>query len=162
MEEQTDQVFIRNFSVVLALLIAFTIAIIFVARHAGEKEPEAIPSRVAITTDRLQPVGGVYTGEAGAAAMQQAAAAASATATVAFDGSLDGEMIYGAVCAACHNTAVLGAPKPGSPEMALRAEAGMDTMMDHAINGLNAMPARGGRPDLSDEQIQVVIEFMLN
>lgn len=161
MEEQTDQVFIRNFSVVLALLIAFTIVIMFIARHAGNKEPEPIPSRIAITAERLQPVSAVYTGEAGAAAMQQAAAA-NEEPKVAFEGSLDAEMIYNAVCSACHNTAVLGAPKPGSPEMALRAEAGMDTMMDHAINGLNSMPPRGGRPDLSDEQIHAVIEFMLN
>ena len=161
MEEQTDQVFVRNFSGVLALLIAFTIIIIVIARFAGSKDPEYIPSRVALTSERLKPVSSVYTGEAGAAALQEAAAAASAEPAVAFEGSLDGEMIYGAVCAACHATAVLGAPKPGSPEMATRAEAGMDTMMDHAINGLNAMPARGGRPDLSDEQIHAVIEFML-
>ena len=93
--------------------------------------------------------------------MAQASAAANTEPKVAFDGSLDGEMIYGAVCAACHTTAVLDAPKPGSPEMAARAQAGMDTLMDHAINGLNSMPARGGRPDLSDEQIHAVIEFML-
>jgi cytochrome c5 len=30
-----------------------------------------------------------------------------------------------------------------------------------AVNGLNAMPARGGRPDISDEQIQAAVEFML-
>ena len=46
-------------------------------------------------------------------------------------------------------------------EMAKRAENGMDTMMQNALNGLNTMPARGGRPDLSDEQVQAVIEFML-
>lgn len=162
MEEQTDSVFIKNFSLVLVMLIAFTIVIVFIARYAGFKEPEPIPSRVTTTQERLQPVSGVYTGEAGAAAMQQASAAANAEPAVAFDGSLDGEMIYGAVCAACHTAAVLGAPKPGSPEMAARAQAGMDAMMTNAINGINAMPARGGRPDLSDEQINAVIEFMLN
>ena len=161
MEEQTDKVFIKNFSVVLALLIAFTIVIIFIARHAGFKDPEPIPSKVATIGERLKPVAGVYTGEAGAAAMQAAAAAANEAPKVAFDGSLDGEMIYGAVCAACHATAVLGAPKPGSPEMAQRAEAGMDTLLSNAINGINSMPAKGGRPDLSDEQVQAVIDFML-
>jgi len=33
--------------------------------------------------------------------------------------------------------------------------------MQTALNGLNAMPARGGRADLSDEQIQAAVEFML-
>jgi len=160
-EEQTDKVFIKYFSLVLALLIVFTIAIIFIARLAGEKEPDHIPSRVAATNERLAPVSGVYTGEAGAEAMLQAAAAAIEVPAVAFDGSLDGEMIYGAVCAACHTNAVLGAPKPGSPELATRAEAGIDTLMNNAINGINSMPPRGGRPDLSDEQILAVIDFML-
>lgn len=160
MEEQTDKVVFKNFSIVLSLLVIFTIIIIYIARHAGDKEPSPIPSRVAMTIERLAPVSAVYTGEAGAAAMQQTAAAANAVPTVAFDGSLDAGMIYTAVCSACHNTAVLGAPKPGSPEMAIRAQAGMDVMMDHAINGLNSMPARGGRPDLSDDQIMAVITYM--
>jgi cytochrome c oxidase cbb3-type subunit 3 len=49
----------------------------------------------------------------------------------------------------------------GSPEMAQRAEKGLDTLTQSAINGINAMPARGGRADLSDEQVQVAVEFML-
>ena len=163
MEEQTDQVFIKNFSLVVVALILFTLTIAFLARSVGQKDDADIPSRTANTEERIKPVAGVYTGEEGAAAIQEAAVeAAPAQAAVAFDGSLDGEMIYGTVCAACHTAAVLGAPQPGSAEMAKRAEAGMDAMMQNALNGLNnTMPARGGRPDLSDEQIQAVIEFML-
>ena len=161
MEEQTDSVFIRNFSVVLALLIVFTIVIIFIARDIGHKDGETVQIKIDNINERLKPVAGVYTGEAGAAAMQAAAASANEAPKVAFDGSLDGEMIYGAVCAACHANAVLGAPKPGSPELAQRAAAGMDVLFSNAINGINAMPARGGRPDLSDEQMHAVIDFML-
>jgi len=162
-EEQTDQVFIKNFSLVVVALILFTLTIAFLARSVGQKDDADIPSRTATTEERIKPVAGVYTGEDGAAAIQEAATEATpAQVTVAFDGSLDGEMIYGTVCAACHAAAVLGAPQPGSAEMAKRAEAGMDTMMQNALNGLNnTMPARGGRPDLSDEQVQAVIEFML-
>jgi len=161
-EEQTDKAFIKNFSLVVVVLILFTATIIFLAQSVGFKEEEDIPSRLAITAERIKPVAGVYTGEQGAAAIQANATEAAPTpAAMAFDGSLDGEMIYGTVCAACHTAAVLGAPQPSSAEMAKRAEAGMDTMMHNALNGLNSMPARGGRPDLSDEQIQAVIEFML-
>jgi cytochrome c5 len=56
---------------------------------------------------------------------------------------------------------VANAPKPGSAEMTQRVEKGTDALIKTAIDGLNAMPARGGRPDLSDEQIQAVVEFML-
>lgn len=161
MEEQTDKVFIKNFSVVLVLLTVFTIVIIFIARHAGFKEPEPIPSKTTAINERLKPVSNVYMGAAGAAAREAAAAAANKEPVVAFDGSLDGKMIYTTVCAACHATGVLGAPVPGSPEMALRAQAGPETMFDFAVNGLNSMPPRGGRADLSDEQIHAVLDYMV-
>ena len=166
MVEQTDKAFIKTFSLVVIALTLFTFAIAFLARSTGFKEEEDIPSRTEITAQRIKPVAAAYTGEDGAAAIEEAVAnkavvEEAAAQAIAFDGSLDAEMIYGSVCAACHTTAVLGAPKPGSPEMAKRAENGMDTMMQNALNGLNTMPARGGRPDLSDEQVQAVIEFML-
>ena len=163
MEEQTDQVFIKNFSLVVVALVLFTFIIAYLARSVDPKDDVDVPSRTALTEERIKPVAGVYTGEEGAAAMQETAVeAAPVQAAAAFDGSLDGEMIYGTVCAACHAAAVLGAPQPGSAEMAKRAEAGMDAMLQNAVNGLNnTMPARGGRPDLSNEQIQAVIEFML-
>ena len=162
MEEQSDSTFIKNISIVLVILIVFTISIAFVARDIGFKNDEASnPSRQTTTEERIKPVAGVHTGEAGAAAIQQAAAEASSGPSVAFEGSLDGEMIYTSVCAACHSTAVAGAPKPGTEAMAERAAKGNDALMQTVINGLNAMPARGGRPDLSDEQLQAVVDFML-
>jgi cytochrome c5 len=164
MEEQTDKVFIRNVTIVIGLLVAFTITIGFVALGIGEKDHSGDnPSRQASIEERIKPVGDVYSGEAGASAIEQAAASATAasTPTVAFDGSLDSEMIYTSVCSACHSTGAAGAPMLGSPEMAQRAEQGLETLVLSAINGLNAMPARGGRADLSDEQVQAAVEFML-
>jgi cytochrome c5 len=110
--------------------------------------------------ERIKPVADVYTGEAGSAAIAESAATATPAETVAFDGSLDAQMIYTSVCSACHATGAAGAPVPGTEAMAQRTEKGIDVLMQSALNGLNAMPARGGRPDLSDEQIRVVIEFM--
>jgi cytochrome c5 len=161
-EEQTDKTFIKNVSIVLVILIVFTFAIAFIARDVGFKDEEGNnPSRDAIAEERIEPVADVYTGEDGAAAIQQAAVTTVTEQVAAFDGSLDAEMLYTTVCAACHSTGVAGAPIPGSPEMAQRAEKGQDALMQTALNGLNAMPARGGRADLTDEQVQVVVEFML-
>jgi cytochrome c5 len=161
-EEQTDKTFIKNISIVLVILIVFTFAIAFIARDVGFKDEEGNnPSRDAIAEERIEPVADVYTGEDGAAAIQQAAVTTVTEQVAAFDGSLDAEMLYTTVCAACHSTGVAGAPIPGSPEMAQRAEKGQDALMQTALNGLNAMPARGGRADLTDEQVQVVVEFML-
>jgi len=124
-EEQTDKTFVKNFSLVVVALTLFTFTIAFLARSVGHKDPADNPARTELTESNVQPIAGVYTGDAAAAATQQAAAESSQAAAVAFDGSLDAEMIYTSVCSACHATAVLGAPKPGSPEMAQRAELGM-------------------------------------
>lgn len=171
MAEQADKTFIKNFSLIVVGLTLITVVIVFVARDVGFKEEIDAPSRRALAEERVRPVADVYTGEAGAAAIEKAVAEkAMVEKTVvepspkpagAFDGSLDGEMIYTSVCAACHATAIAGAPQPGSAEMAQRAEKGLDALLQTAINGLNVMPARGGRPDLSDEQIRASVEFML-
>lgn len=160
MEEQSDSTFVKNISIVIGLLVVFAIVIAFVARDIGFKEEQSNPSSDALTEERIKPVAAVYTGEAGAAAIEQAAAVVSEEPKVAFDGSLDAGMIYNAVCGVCHATGAAGAPIPGTDAMAQRAAKGMDVLMQSALNGLNAMPARGGRPDLSDEQIQAVVGFM--
>lgn len=161
MEDQTDSTVIKNMSIVLVILIIFTFSIFFLAKDVGFKEDQGInSSSIAHTEKRIRPVAGAYTAENGPAAAEEVAETAPALA-VAFDGSLDGEMIYGSVCAACHATGVAEAPIPGSDAMSQRAEKGLNALMQTAMNGLNAMPARGGRSDLSDEQLKAVVEFML-
>lgn len=162
MEEQTDSVFIRNISIVITLLVVFTITIAFLARDVGTKQPEDNnPSRATTIEERIKPVADVYEGEAGAAAIEQAAASAGTERKVAFDGSLDGEMLYKNVCSACHATGAAGAPKVGTPAMAERMQKGEDVLVQSVLNGLNAMPPRGGRADLSDEQIRAAVEYMI-
>jgi len=161
MEEQTDQTVIKNMVIVLVILIVFAFSIFFIAKDVGFKEDQGnSPGSIAAIENRIKPVADVYTGEEGPAVVEEVVTEAEPVQAVAFDGSLDAQMIYTNVCAACHATGVAGAPQPGTPAMAQRIEKGMDALMQTALNGLNAMPARGGRPDLSDEQIQVVVEFM--
>lgn len=161
MEEQTDQTVIKNMAIIMVILIVFTFGIAFIAREVGFKDDQgSSPASIAVIEKRIKPVADVYTGEDGPAAIEEAVAEAQPAQASAFDGSLDGEMIYTNVCAACHATGVAGAPQPGTPAMAQRVEKGLDALMQTAMNGLNAMPARGGRPDLSDEQIQAVVEYM--
>jgi cytochrome c5 len=158
-QEQTDKAFLKNVSIVLVILVIFTFSIVFLARDLGfQEEADSSPSSIATTESRVRPVADVYTDEDDAVIAPIQAAASQA---IAFDGSLDGEMIYNTVCAACHATGVTEAPIPGSAELALRAEKGMDALMQSVLNGLNIMPARGGMADLSDEQVQASVEFML-
>lgn len=162
MDRKTDSAFLRQFSGVIAGFVVLTIALIFLARYI-QPEPleDANPSQRILAEQRITPVGAVRYGEAGAAAVAEAQAAA-AEAVPAEDLVVDGAAVYGGLCKTCHDAGVAGAPLTGSEQMAARlSEKGLETLVYNAINGINAMPARGGNPTLTDEQIQAAIEFML-
>jgi cytochrome c5 len=73
-----------------------------------------------------------------------------------------GERVYGQVCMACHLTGVLGAPKVGDKAAwQPRYHEGVEHLVDQAINGIGAMPPRGGKDSLSDKEIEAAIVYML-
>ena len=155
----------KRFSLVLVLLAVFAavILVLSIALHNTLYQPEP-PAREVAREQRLAPVGGVFAGETGRAAAQAAreAAAEERTVTAAFDGSLDGQLIYERACASCHISGAAGAPLMVASDWVGRIEKGMDTLVANAINGIGAMPPRGGRMDLTDEQIEVSVAFMLD
>lgn len=165
MSAADDQLFLKRFSLVLVLLAAFALFIVAlsITLHNTMYRPEP-PVRDLAREQRLAPVGGVFAGETGRAAAQAAreAAAAERTVAAAFDGSLDGELIYERACASCHISGAAGAPLMVASDWVGRVEKGMDTLVANAINGIGAMPPRGGRMDLTDEQIEVSVAFMLD
>ncbi|WP_207916302.1 MULTISPECIES: cytochrome c5 family protein [Gammaproteobacteria] len=77
-------------------------------------------------------------------------------------GTRSGEQVFNQACAACHMSGVLGAPKKGNAaDWEPRIAQGMDVLLEHSINGFNAMPPRGTCMNCSDEEIQVAIEYMI-
>lgn len=163
MNQKSDSAFIRNFSGIIIGLMAFTGVIIVLALSLrGEPAIDANPSQLRFAEERVAPVTGVRTGSDGQAALAAAQAEAQAAAAPAEAGVVDGSQVYNTVCMACHAAGVAGAPQPGSDMLAERfAAKGLDGLKSSVINGLNVMPPRGGRPDLTDEQIQAAVEFML-
>lgn len=74
-----------------------------------------------------------------------------------------GEEIYKMACAACHTTGAAGAPKLGdNGTWAPRIAQGYETLVKHAINGIRAMPAKGGNPDLDDIEVARAVVLMAN
>ncbi|TWV84096.1 cytochrome c5 family protein [Moraxella sp. VT-16-12] len=72
-----------------------------------------------------------------------------------------GDMLYKAICATCHDAGLVGAPKVGvAGDWAPRIGKGKATLYDHAINGFNAMPARGGA-DISDDEVKNAVDYMI-
>ena len=94
-----------------------------------------------------------------------AAAAAKAASQVAYGGTTDGSVIYESLCGACHTGGVGGAPTLDHGHWDARIAQGTDTLYTHAIEGFTGaagvMPARGGNPALTDEQMKATVDWML-
>ncbi|MDC0661299.1 c-type cytochrome [Marinobacter sp. SS21] len=89
--------------------------------------------------------------------------AAAAPAATASAGPRSGDAVYNAVCMACHSTGAAGAPIVGDAgAWGARIDKGLDTLISHAINGFNAMPAKGGCANCPDEEIQAAVEYMVS
>jgi cytochrome c5 len=111
--------------------------------------------------ERVKPVGQLIVVEGTAAAdpaatdTAPAAEAASATADA-------GKATYDTACFACHGTGAAGAPILGNKDAwAARLGKGIDTLYSNAINGINAMPPKGGAVSLSDDQVKAVVDYMV-
>lgn len=129
-----------------------------VAAASNAQADEADAERDAIA-ERLKPVGEVCL--QGQDCGSSAAASSSDTAEASSD-DIDGEAIYARVCFACHDNGIAGAPAIGDNDAwASRIEQGWDTLLDHSINGFNAMPARGGNPSLSDDEVAAATAHLL-
>ncbi|PZO09231.1 MAG: cytochrome c5 family protein [Lysobacteraceae bacterium] len=164
-----DLVFLKQFSMIIAFLAALTIVLILAGMYINaQQEAEPNPVAEAATQDRLRPVGGVYAGATGAAAAAaaKAAAAAAAVGQVAYEGTLDGSVIYAALCGACHTSGAGGAPKMERAAWTARIAQGAELMHKHAIEGFQGnagiMPAKGGNPALTDEQVIASVDWMVD
>ena len=130
------------------VLIAFLVpifGIVMVAQLVLER-PHADPAALSAEaiSARLQPVGKVEFGAAGAAAAKS------------------GEEIVKEVCAACHQAGVANAPKLGDKAgWGPRLKQGWNGLLQSVVKGKGAMPARAGT-SLSDQELGSAVVFMAN
>ena len=94
--------------------------------------------------------------------------ASSATTEVAATATkvIDGKNIYNGMCVACHGAGVAGAPRVGDKDgWAERIEKSATTLYANAINGVQGsggvMPAKGGNPALSDDEVKAAVDYMV-
>ncbi|WP_336367456.1 c-type cytochrome [Marinobacter sp. C2H3] len=74
-----------------------------------------------------------------------------------------GEAVYTSVCSACHGAGIAGAPKMGDKAAwAPRIEQGLETLIQHAINGIRGMPPKGGCANCPDEEIGNAVTYMVD
>ena len=136
--------------------------ITYMANKAGGTFPDP---------DAAAPADAAASGEAASAPAAEGAApadapkadAAKAEDKGAAAGGADGKKVYEASCQACHGGAVPGITHVGKKEdWAPRLKQGKDTLHKHAIEGFNAMPAKGGNGSLSDDEVKAAVDYMAN
>ena len=168
---KSDQSFLRQFSVMIGSLVLITVILVLSAMAIYSHEPkETNPNQPAQVAQRIAPVGAVYAGDTGRAAMQAAAdaAAKAAASQVAYGGTTDGKTIYDHLCTSCHTAGIAGAPKLGNKAMwGPRIKEGLATLIKHATEGYhgpdgNFMPPKGGNPALNDAQVKAAVTWIVD
>lgn len=163
-----DLEFLKKFSLVIGFLMLVTLALMIGAAYLhGSLPRDPDPATAQRTQNRIAPVGAVYAGSTGAAAQAAATAAAAAAAAsqVAYGGTLDGSVIYNNLCTGCHTSGAGGAPTLVRAQWTARIAQGAETLHRHAIEGYTGaagvMPAKGGNPALTDEQVIASVDWMI-
>jgi cytochrome c5 len=164
-----DQKFFDMYSLVIGVLAVVTIGILVLAIEMSERTQAVFTRETAeyqeAVAERIRPVGQVYLpGEEqqAAAAVVETVAEPEPVAT-----AMTGPQVYNSACIACHGSGVGGAPIVGdAAQWSERIAQGMETLSRHAIEGYTGtagyMPPKGGRLDLSDDEVISAVEYMAN
>ena len=90
-------------------------------------------------------------------------AAAAFTLTAGLAHAADGLTVFNQNCAMCHVPGLANSPKLGDKEVwAPRVKTGRDALLQSAIKGKGVMPAKGGNPKLSDDEVAAALDHMLD
>ncbi len=129
------------FAPALTIYMIVNLVLHIQATHINQTDQKAAAALVA---ERIKPVGELTVVDVNAPKVE-----------------MTGEQVFNAVCTACHSVGALGSPKFGDKAAwAPRIAKGYPTLIQHALNGFNKMPARGGDPALDDLEVQRAIAYM--
>jgi len=165
---QNDSAFLRMFLFILGGLVAFAVVILLVADQVGGDANSDDSLLQAAVAERIAPVASVaiatasQVGDAAPVADEADAADTAPTGPAAAGAASDGRSIYADACSVCHDSGLAGAPKPGdATAWAERLAAGVDSLNRNALNGKGAMPPKGGRADLSDDDVRAAVAWLV-
>ena len=164
--ESSDTHFFNSFSVVLGILIAFTICLFAFARGLGRdyqlrdvRDDPLLKQEVAQNTAPFAREAVAGQDNSALAITPTPAGGASGSAAAV---PTTGEEAFKQVCSACHGTGLNGAPKAGDKAAwAPRIAQGKDTLYKDAISGKGLMPPKGGTT-WPDATIRMTVDYMIS
>jgi cytochrome c5 len=163
-----DKKIIDLILLIIGVVILIAIGLFVISSDMGVATQERMamndPAVQSAVNERIKPVGQLaldgetVADEADVAAVVDAAAAPE---------KRTGPQVYNEACKACHGGGIGGAPKTGdAAAWSARIAQGMDTLNSNAINGIQGeagfMPAKGGRADISDEEIIAAVQYLVD
>ena len=160
-----DRKFFDVFFVVLVVLAGIAVALFglsrFVAAPVQTEWMQTDDRLRAQVEERIRPIGRLITDQDALEAPSEVMQPATTVAT-----TMTGPQVYNAACTVCHSAGIGGAPVSGDADAwRARIDKGMDILYRHSIEGFlgdaGYMPPKGGRVDLSDEEIMAAVDFMV-
>jgi cytochrome c5 len=132
--------------IVLAFVVPVLLISIIASLATRSVTPEPVASSDEAVAKRLKPVGEVVVVEGSDQ-----------------PGQRSGKEIVDSVCAACHTTGLLNAPKIGdTAAWAPLIKQGLKQLTEVAIKGIRQMPPRGGNPELTDVEVARAVAYLAN
>lgn len=162
MSQEQDKAFFKNFTIVLIILAVMMGLFIAVGIMVGgvTESPERIAAEVMKNTEPVAKV--QMEGDE-----PEEPAIEEATEMAAAGGDDAGKATYDSICVACHSSGIPNIPQLGdTAAWAPRIAQGTEKLYENAINGYTGesgmpMPAKGGNPDLSDENVKAAVDYMI-
>ncbi len=150
----SDKQFMTFFLGIMGILLIIFFIIFIVAKIIVPEQKVDKFTRDAIVS-RIEPVGKLnYSDEASEEPASEG--------TLIKADFKNGKEVYTAACQGCHNSGVLNSPKYGDvAAWKNRLSKGKEKLYSNAINGINSMPAKGGRSDLSDDMVKMGVDYIL-
>jgi cytochrome c5 len=129
-----------------AISLVATVGILILLTQIVTDQPKPAKDDDAAVLARLKPVGELV----------MASAAGP-------KGQLTGEQVFNQTCKTCHEAGLAGSPKVGDKKAWGKVIAqGQKTAVEHAINGIRAMPPKGGNSDYESVEVERAVVYMAN
>jgi len=165
MSKDEDQIFLQNFIIIIVMMLGLICLFIILSQILGSNEQSIARDRAIVLINQTQPIGRVRYNAVSDQGEAEATTLANQNSEAA---EIDpGKRVYDTLCTSCHSTGLPNVPQLGSvTDWVDRIAQGELLLYERAIVGYTGnsgmvMPAKGGNPSLSDDEIRAAVDYMV-